>query len=139
MKPFYWAILAAIAWGCAPILEKLGLSKIPVFTGLVFRSIGVLVGAIILILFQLQTVKEAFLKLPQGWGLLVLGGLVASIIGQIFFYHGLKNGEASLMVPLAASYPLISFILGVVFLGEQVSLAKISGLLLIIAGVFLLK
>ena len=139
MKPYYWAILAAIAWGCAPILEKLGLSKIPVFTGLVFRSIGVLVGAIILILFQLQTVKEAFLKLPQGWGLLVLGGLVASIIGQIFFYHALKEGEASLVVPLGASYPLISFLLGIIFLKESVTAAKGFGLLFVMIGVFLLK
>ena len=93
----------------------------------------------ILILFQLQTVKEAFLKLPQGWGFLVLGGLVASIIGQIFFYHALKEGEASLVVPLGASYPLISFILGVLFLKESVTVTKGLGLLSIMIGVFLLK
>ncbi len=139
MKPFYWALGAAFIWGCAPILEKLGLAKAPVFAGLFYRSLGVVIGAFLLLIFKFTLIKESLMVPPQGWGLLIAGGFLASIVGQIFFYHALKDGEASLVVPLAASYPLVAFILGTIFLGEKVTLAKLSGMLLVVAGVFLLK
>lgn len=139
MKPYFWALLSAVIWGCAPILEKLGLVKIPVFTGIFYRSLGVLLGALILILFKFGAFKESVTSLPQGWGYLVAGGLLASVVGQIFFYHALKGGEASLVVPVAATYPLISFLLGILFLGEKVTWAKSFGLGFVLFGIFLLK
>ena len=139
MKPFYWALLSALTWGCAPILEKIGLVKIPVFTGIFYRCLGVILGALILVLFKFDVFKESIVQWPQGWGFLVAGGLLASVVGQIFFYHALKDGEASLVVPLAATYPLISFLLGILFLGEKVTLAKSFGLVFVLLGIFLLK
>ena len=139
MKPYFWALLAALAWGCAPIFEKLGLSKIPVFNGLFYRCLGVFLGALVLMLFKFDTFKETISHAPSGWLYLVIGGFMASIIGQIFFYHALKDGEASLVVPLGAAYPLIAFILGIIFLGEKVTLAKSFGLVFVLLGVFLLK
>ncbi len=139
MKPFYWALGAAFIWGCAPILEKLGLAKAPVFAGLFFRSMGVVIGTGLLLVFKFGVIKESLVSPPQGWGLLIAGGFLASILGQICFYHALKDGEASLVVPLAASYPLIAFMLGTIFLGEKITLAKLSGMLLVVLGVFFLK
>ena len=139
MKPYYWALLAALAWGCAPILEKLGLVKTPVFVGIFYRCLGVIIGAVILMIFKFDVFKESLAQVPHGWLYLVLGGLLASVVGQIFFYHALKEGEASLVVPLAAAYPLISFILGIFFLGEKVTWAKVAGLFFVLLGVVLLK
>ena len=59
--------------------------------------------------------------------------------GQIFFYNALKLGEASRVVPLGATYPLISFILAVFLLGEKFTLAKLGGIILVLSGIFLLK
>ena len=139
MKPYYWALLSMLVWGVAPILEKFGLSKISVFGGLIYRSLGVVLGALMIVLFKFDAVKETLLSSPKDWWFLTCGGLLASILGQIFFYHALKDGEASLVVPLAAAYPLVAFILGVIFLGEQVTATKIAGLAFILVGVFLLK
>ena len=71
--------------------------------------------------------------------LVLLGGFLASVVGQVFFYHALKTGESSKVVPLAATYPLVSFILGVILLGEKVTFAKTGGIIFILLGVFLLK
>ena len=139
MKPFYWALGAAMIWGCAPILEKIGLAKIPPIPGLLFRGIGVMLGTAILIAAKWDLIKPHIWPCPPGFGLLVLGGLLASVVGQIFFYHALKNGEASLVVPVGASYPLIAFVLGVVFLGEKITYAKMGGMAMVILGVILLK
>ncbi len=139
MKPYLWALLAAFTWGFAPILEKLGLSKIPAMTGLFYRSFGVMLGMMILGVWQMEGVKATLGQGLGTWGYLVAGGFLASIIGQIFFYNALKHGEASQVVPIGASYPLLSFLLGVLFLGEKLTLAKASGMVFVIVGVFLLK
>ena len=139
MKPFYWALGAALVWGFAPILEKIGLAKIPPIPGLFFRGIGVMVGTAILIAVKWNTIKPHLSPFPQGYWYLIMGGMLASVVGQIFFYHALKKGEASLVVPVGASYPLIAFVLGVIFLGEKVTWAKIGGMSLVVLGVFLLK
>ena len=139
MSPYLWAILASLAWGCAPIVEKLGLAKLPVWAGLFYRSLGVMFGALILFIFKYNEIKEAVTKDSTGWHLLAIGGFLASIIGQIFFYNALKAGEASRVVPLGATYPLISFILGIIFLKETMSMAKLGGLIFIILGAVLLR
>ena len=139
MKPYYWALLSALTWGCAPIFEKLGLAKVPVFMGIYYRCLGVVLGAVLLMIFKFDIFKESIVHVPQGWWYLVIGGFLASIIGQIFFYHALKDGEASMVVPVGAAYPLIAFILGIIFLGEKITLAKSLGLVFILVGVFLLK
>ena len=140
MKPFYWALLAALTWGCVPIFEKLGLAKVSALPGLFYRSMGVLLGAVILLVVQFQQIKEAAGN--GSWSnlwYLMIGGFLASVIGQIFFYNALKYGEASQVVPLAGVYPLISFILGLIFLGEHFTMAKVVGLAFVMIGVILLK
>ena len=139
MKPYYWALLSAVVWGCAPIFEKLGLSKIPVFPGLYYRCLGVIFGTILLVVLNFDAIKGSIVQLSPGWWYLAAGGFLASIVGQIFFYHALKDGKASLVVPIAATYPLISFLLGILFLGEKFTIAKSCGLGFVLIGVFLLK
>ena len=137
MKPYYWAILTAVVWGCVPALEKLGLSKIPVLPGLFYRSLGVLLGAIIIFAFKFSQIKEIALS-GGGWAYLIIGGFLASFVGQLLFYNALKHGEASRVVPVAAAYPLVSFIIAVVLLGEKLTIAKTGGLVCVILGVILL-
>ncbi len=139
MSPFLWAVLCALVWGIVPILEKLGLAKVPVMAGLFYRCLGVLMGTVVLYFWQMDAIKEIFPKEGRGIIFLMAGGILASVVGQIFFYHALKSGEASQVVPIAAAYPVVSFILGIFFLGEQFTLAKLSGLLFIGLGIFLLK
>jgi len=139
MKPYIWALLSALIWGCAPILEKLGLTKISVFPGVFYRSLGVILGLIFLFAFKYSEIKSSFPGISHHWIYLILSGFLASIVGQIFFYHALRGGEASQVVPLAGTYPLVSFIIGVLFLGEQLSFGKVSGVALVVMGVMLLK
>ena len=139
MKPYLWALLAALCWGFVPIIEKLGLAKMPVWAGIFYRSLGVVLGIILLAIFRYEYIKKAVIEIPAGWYYVMIGGFLASVIGQIFFYNALKTGEASKVVPLGASYPLISFFLGIIIFKESLTLVKIAGLIFIILGVFLLK
>ena len=138
MNAFWWAILTAVIWGCVPLLEKAGLVKVTAFVGLFYRSLGVIIGILILSLFMVkpQEIKAIDLKSAS---LLILGGFLASFVGQICFYHSLKAGEISRVVPVSGTYPLIAFLLGVLLLGEAMTLPKILGALLVVAGIVVLK
>ena len=139
MPAFYWAVFAACVWGIAPLFEKIGLMKIEPLCGVFLRSIGVLVGIAIFAIFRLDIVKQAMSIRSINVLYIIVGGILASIVGQMFFYHALKFGEASKVVPIAATYPLVAFILSVIFLKEGVTIAKLSGLSCILVGIFLLK
>jgi transporter family protein len=139
MKPFYFAILAAIVWGVAPIVEKMGLKNIEPLSGVMVRSSGIIIGAVILAIFNNSALKTAMKADPKTILFLFLGGIIASILGQIFFYNALKQGEVSKMVPIAATYPLVSFLLGLLFFGESFTVATGLGIGFVILGVFLLR
>lgn len=139
MKPFYFAILAAFVWGIAPIAEKAGLAGIEPMAGVIIRSLGVIIGAMILTIFNNHALRAAFTAGPRTIFFLALGGIIASILGQIFFYNALKQGEVSKMVPIAATYPLVSFLCGLLFFGESFTIAKGLGIGFVILGVFFLR
>lgn len=138
MSAFVWAILAAFIWGIVPLLEKLGLAKVEALAGLFYRCLGVVIGIVLLGVFILkpQEIKSVDLRSAL---LLICGGFLASFVAQICFYHGLKLGEISRVVPISGSYPLIAFLLGIIFLGESLSPVKIIGVLSIVAGIWALK
>ena len=139
MNSYLWAILAALIWGCAPVIEKLGLSKIDPNAGVFFRTLGVVAGIPILVYFNRTAIRSSLTNLHPELIFLMVGGFLASIVGQLFFYNALKFGEASKTVPLGATYPLVSFILAFFLLGEKFTLAKLSGIIFVLLGAFLLK
>lgn len=138
MKTLIWAILTALIWGGVPIIEKIGLMKAPAMVGLFYRSLGVMIGITVLLMMQSQEIRASFRNFDGRMIYLILGGFLASFLGQIFFYHALKSGDASRVVPVSGSYPLITFLLGVLILGEKFTLAKAGGVALVVVGVFLL-
>lgn len=138
MTAYVWAVLAAMVWGIAPLMEKVGLRNVTPMTGLFFRSLGVGIGIVVLGVFA---VKPAELRSadPRAILLLMGAGFTASIIGQTFFYNSLKLGEVSRLVPISGSYPLFAFLFGVLLMGESFSLLKVGGMFLVLLGVWLLR
>ena len=138
MNAFLWALLTACIWGVVPILEKLGLAKIDPFVALFYRCLGVVLGIVFLIFFA---VKPGQLKAvePRTIAILILAGFLASFVAQITFYHGLKIGEVSRVVPVSGSYYLISFVLGLILFREALTPSKLFGILMVASGVWLLR
>lgn len=139
MKSYYFALLTALAWGVVPVFEKMGLSRLTPAAGIFVRCLAVSSGALILV-----TLKPALLpelaKTPVKYiALIVAGGFTANFLGQLLFYNALKEGDVSKVVPVAGAYPLIAFVMGVLILGEQITLAKSFGIGFVLLGIFLLR
>lgn len=68
----------------------------------------------------------------------LIGGLLLYGFSTIIFIIALKHGELSVLYPFVAMVYVWIIILSKVFLKERLNLAKIVGIVLIIAGVSLI-
>jgi len=135
---FLFALLTALLWGGASIIEKLALAKVAPVQAIVVRSLGISLVFFLVMLTSRQT--GSLRSVPWQTLLMVItAGLMAGGIGQWTYYMALKHGRVSMVVPVAASFPLVTFFLATILLREPVTVHKLIGVLLIIAGVLLVR
>lgn len=132
-----YALLAALLWGSAPVLEKLGLVKISPLAGLAIRTITITIILVAIALFTDMT-KEIVRVDSRSLFFLVVSGIIAGLLGMLAYFKALKCWEASRVVPIVGAYPLFAFLFALLFLGEKLTLQKALGVLLVVSGVFLL-
>lgn len=80
----------------------------------------------------------AWLGQVNGWLLMLHLGLVATALSYWLFAGGLKTVAASTAVTLSLAEPLTATILGIVVVGERISLVSSFGLVLILSALLLL-
>ncbi len=135
---FWLLLLTVVVWGIAPIVDKLAVQGTSLFLGNIFRSFTIAVVMICVTLFTGE-IKE-FFKMPfKNVAYYIVSGLLAGGIGVVAYYRMLQLAPTSKVVPLAASYPLVTAILSIIFLGEQITPARFIGTILIISGIYLVK
>jgi transporter family protein len=139
MSAFAWAVLTACIWGIVPVMEKLGLSA-PVSppAAVMVRSFGVLLGLCIFgwVWSPWQAIKSMSVT---SVALLVGGGFLASVVGQIAFYQALRWGALSQVTPVAGAYPMVAAVLGWIIFREPLTAMRVLGVALIISGAALLR
>ena len=59
-------------------------------------------------------------------------------VGVVAFYTALSRGPASVVVPIFAMNFAVASLLGIVFLGEGMTVSRVVGLLLAIGSIILL-
>lgn len=136
---FLFAIFTAILWGLAPVLEKTGLrGNLSPLAGVTLRSFAISIVALLsMVIFK--RVPQLFQCTLRDAGFVILGGLIAGLLAQWTYYMALKQGSVSSVVPITAAYPLVAFVLSVIFLQEVLSWQKILGAVFVVAGVVLIK
>ena len=129
--------LAVVAWGLWGLFGKLALER-----GMSSHAILVAEGVMgfmggLVVLGGLQ-VRRLPLPWQEAWNWygFLSGAALAGGIG--FYYVALRGERLSVVVPLTAVYPLVAVLLGMLFLGERLSLLQWAGIGLTTAGVMLL-
>lgn len=131
-------ILTALFWGMAPIFDKVGLMRANVLPALTFRSIIVTIF-LLLATFICRKTDALFSMDIKSAIALTLSAIFAGLLGMLTYYSALRLGATSKIVPLAATYPLITVFLSILLLGENVTLCRIIGTILIITGIWFVK
>lgn len=149
-----YALVAVLAWGLAPIFDKILKQGLSSWTAVFIRTIAALI-IITVVAIQAGAITEIREMLTQGgaafgeanepvpaWLLIVAAigsALLAGLIGQIAYYHALGHADASRVVPITSAYPLVAAFAGVALFHEEITLPKLGGAVLIVIGVILVS
>lgn len=95
-------------------------------------------NAVVLILFGCSAALHGEFHIPQNmgssfWWLVVLGGLAQTGI-YFFYYRNLKHFEVWLVKLYLLLMPVLSCFIGVFFLNEDLTVKKLLGILVVLAG-----
>jgi transporter family protein len=131
-------VVTAVFWGAAPIFDKMGVSRVDPLVGVTIRSIVATTGLVALVFFlgRGKLVNEVTLRDVFVFG---ASGILAGLLGMWTYYAALRLEATSMIVPIAASYPLVTAVLSAVILREGLTFSRVIGTALIIFGIWLVK
>jgi transporter family protein len=138
MKPQFYALLTAMAWGIGGYFEKKGLQlgNLSPQVGITLRTAVALVILAAVSFPQWKTVTQAGSK-----SLLMMvlgGGVVAGSLGMLCFYMAIKGAPLNRVMPIAFTSPLFGALMGVLLGGEPLTWKVVTGTLLTITGIVVL-
>lgn len=122
-------LLAIIGWGIYDILLKSAIDvKNDYFGLMLFSSLAaVLLSAALWLKDRDTNFSQKFLLYSCASGLCL-------VLGSIGFAIASGKQKLSIVVPLAATYPVVALLYGLIFLRENLSTQQLIGALLLIAG-----
>lgn len=130
-------IIAGIFQGIGDFLVKLSSNKISPQIGAIVLLISATIPPTAYFLIT-KNFKGAMIT-KQGLALSILAGIFIGIGVTIFYIVFSRGGLLSVISPVTrTSIIVVSFLLGLIFLHEQLVLTKIIGFILAISGIFFL-
>ena len=132
-----FSALAIVMWGFWGFFGKVALDKKMAAISILLAE--TMISALVAIPVFVTMSMASHGQLSQtSWNIYgLLSGAVLAI-GLLFYYLALAEGHVSVVVPLTATYPLISVLLSLVFLGERPTLWQWIGVAFVILGAILL-
>ena len=131
-----YSLLTIVVWGVWGVVSKIVSDRIDANTNQVFFSLGL--PPLMLVVLRSPRMRGGNSRRGGiAWAFLtgILGGT-----GNVAFFHALvKGGQASIVVPATALYPLVTVILASWFLRERMRRIQQFGLVLALAAIYLLS
>jgi len=138
MRPEFYALLTAIAWGVGGYFEKKGLvlGHLSPQMGITIRTATALIILSIVSYPQWKTVQQAG---PKALLYLIIGGgVLAGSVGMLCFYTAIKGAPLTRVMPIAFTSPLFGALMAIIFAGEPLTIKTAAGMLLTVGGIILL-
>jgi transporter family protein len=134
---FFLAVFGMVCWGIAPIFAKIGLKNVDPSAGLTIRTIF---AACVVTSWALMSCNVAQLRgIPlNSWLLIAVEAILATLVGDLAYYAAIKKGDVSLVTIIMSSSPLVTILCAVIFLGEQITLLRLAGAILVVLGIILI-
>ena len=137
MRGVTLALVAAFAWGVWALLAKLATRSLAPETVLVVSYlVGSAIGLVALVLTLDGPITGMVVDTP---GLTyAVGAGVASGLGSVVYYAGLKSGSVSVVSTVTGLYFVVATVLGILLLGESISASTLLGVAFAVGAVVLL-
>ncbi|MCL2854115.1 MAG: EamA family transporter [Defluviitaleaceae bacterium] len=128
----FFAVLSAVFAALVAIFGKIGVADMDANLWTALRTMVVLPLAWLMV-FKAGNQKAAKAIDGKSWLFLILSG-VATGASWLFFYHALKTGSASHVVPIDKLSILLTMAFARIFLGERFTRKSLLGLALLTVG-----
>lgn len=124
------ALIAMVCWGSADFVQKTVLDRINVKQMLIWTApLNILVIAVFFPFFWHPTSLAANSIIFS-----ILTGIFNGL-GITFFLVALSKEKLSLVTSIGSTYPVLTIILGIVILGERLSIIETAAIILVLVGV----
>jgi transporter family protein len=131
-----YSLLTIVVWGVWGVISKVVSDRIDAYSNQVFFSLGLLP-------LMLVVLRSPRIRGGERRGAGIAWAFVTGILGgtgNVAFFHALViGGQASIVVPATALYPLVTVILATLFLHERMRRTQQLGLVLALAAIYLLS
>lgn len=133
------SVLVIVGWGFGSFLAKLANRYGSPYQVYIFEFLGTSITASLFAVYYRKALKDAFL-FPD-WRLIVSGVLmgVSWTLATVMFILALGKERASIITSLTSLYPAVTLFLAVILLKESVHPHEVLGIVLVLAGGFLLS
>ena len=135
-----WSMATIVLWGAWGLVSKIASNGVDVYVNQLLYTAG-LAPLMIFIAWTVwkHSPRESAKDRRRGvfWAFLtgILGGL-----GNLAFFQALvKGGEASIVAPVTALFPMVTVLLAVLFLKERLGRTQWVGLALAFVAIYLLS
>lgn len=132
-----------LIFGLTPLLNKHILDHIST-EGFVFFQ--VFISFLFIVVFfsfffheKINLDLVTFGKKPHLYGYLIVSTLLVFVVADYFYLHVLKNYNPSIIVPVLASYPLITMLYAYFFMNETLGAIHFIGSAFVVSGLVLLN
>lgn len=132
MKNLTYAILTVTAWGLWSFLPKIATAYISPPSAMIYE---VMAGSLMAIVV-LKGVKPKISIKQKGAMVAFINGIIG-YVGVLFYIYAISRQDAILVAPLSATFPIMTLILGIIFLKERFSVLNYCGILLALIAVYL--
>lgn len=133
-----FGLLALVAWGLWGLFPKLATAHISPSSAVLFNLAG---SALVVLVFALSN----YLLNPsfhiefhsQGSAFAMMAGM-AGTTGMVLLYFAMsRGGQASVIVPMTALYPVLTAVLALLFLQETITVKQAVGMLFAFTAIVL--
>lgn len=132
-KIYIMMTFAAVFWAGAFIAGKLGVNE---FTPLELTFLRFLFASIIIFTIMINKEKDWMIK-KEDIGIVILTGLIGMVGYHLLFFKSLQYTTAVNASIIAATNPILTTLLAVIFAGEKINIKKAILIIIAFVGVIL--
>lgn len=128
--------ITIISWGLWAFLQKICVDRLhPLQMFVIGSSVGIITLPIYYTILRHSNISN---PITTGNVVLCVIASLLSSIGTIVYVYGVRTGEIGTIAVISCAYPVLTVILAAIFLGETITMTKLTGIALVMVGVIVL-
>jgi transporter family protein len=128
------SLMAFVCFGLWGFFPKVAVRYINPKSALIYEVMGGVLVAVVTWLTMRKGIEHDLRGVTPA---LITG--VVGYLGMFFFLHAVELGKVSVVASLTAVYPVVTILLAVLILKEQITYVQYAGIFMAMAGVILLS